>query len=137
QVCGECGQLGGDNIRRNRVNGAHTESILRGDRGHDRGTVATERGERLEVRLNAGAAAGVRPRDRERDPVHAVSHFTSEPMALLSTIRDLHRRKGRERRGLALAEGIRLVEEMLAAGAPCKGVVVAPALEATPRGTQL
>jgi len=58
-------------------------------------------------------------------------------MALLSTIRDLHRRKGRERRGLALAEGIRLVEEMLAAGAPCKGVVVAPALEATPRGAQL
>lgn len=58
-------------------------------------------------------------------------------MALLSTIRDLHRRKGRERRGLALAEGIRLVEEMLAAGAPCKGVAVAPTLETTPRGVQL
>jgi TrmH family RNA methyltransferase len=58
-------------------------------------------------------------------------------MALLSTIRDLHRRKGRERRGLALAEGIRLVEEMLAAAAPCKGVAVAPALETTPRGVQL
>jgi TrmH family RNA methyltransferase len=58
-------------------------------------------------------------------------------MALLSTIRDLHRRKGRERRGLALAEGIRLVEEMLAAGAPCKGVAVAPALDTTPRGARL
>jgi TrmH family RNA methyltransferase len=58
-------------------------------------------------------------------------------MALLSTIRDLHRRKGRERRGLALAEGIRLVEEMLASAAPCKGVAVAPALEATPRGAEL
>jgi RNA methyltransferase, TrmH family len=58
-------------------------------------------------------------------------------MALLTTIRDLHRRKGRERRGLALAEGVRLVEEMLAAGVTCKGVVVAPALESTPRGLRL
>lgn len=58
-------------------------------------------------------------------------------MALLSTIRDLHRRKGRERRGLALAEGIRLVEEMLAAGVACKGAAVAPALETTARGMQL
>jgi TrmH family RNA methyltransferase len=58
-------------------------------------------------------------------------------MALLSTIRDLHRRKGRERRGLALAEGIRLVEEMLAAGVACKGAAVAPALETTARGIQL
>lgn len=58
-------------------------------------------------------------------------------MALLSTIRDLHRRKARERRGLALAEGIRLVEEMLAAGVTCKGVAVGPALEETPRGAAL
>jgi TrmH family RNA methyltransferase len=58
-------------------------------------------------------------------------------MALLSTIRDLHRRKGRERRGLALAEGVRLVEEMIAVGAPCKGIVIAPALGATPRGVRL
>ena len=58
-------------------------------------------------------------------------------MALLSTIRDLHRRKGRERRGLALAEGVRLVEEMLGAGAACKGVLLSPALETTPRGMRL
>lgn len=58
-------------------------------------------------------------------------------MALLSTIRDLHRRKGRDRRGLALAEGVRLVEEMLAADAVCKGAVLAPALLATPRGLAL
>ena len=58
-------------------------------------------------------------------------------MALLSTIRDLHRRKGRERRGLALAEGVRLVEEMLGAGAACKGVAISPTLESTPRGTML
>ena len=58
-------------------------------------------------------------------------------MSLTSTIRDLHRRKGRERRHLALAEGVRLVEEMVAAGVPCKGVAVAPSLEATTRGAAL
>ena len=34
--------------------------------------------------------------------------------SLQTLIRDLHRRRGRERRGLALAEGVRLVEEALA-----------------------
>lgn len=58
-------------------------------------------------------------------------------MNLTTTIRDLHRRKARERRGLALAEGVRLVEEMLAAAVSCKGVVVSPALEASPRGAAL
>ncbi len=58
-------------------------------------------------------------------------------MSLVSTLRDLHRRKARERRGLALAEGVRLVEEMLAAGVPCKGAVVGPTLETTPRGRDL
>lgn len=58
-------------------------------------------------------------------------------MALRTVIRDLHRRKARERRGLALAEGVRLVEEMLAAEVPCKGAVVAPGLLATPRGAAL
>jgi TrmH family RNA methyltransferase len=56
---------------------------------------------------------------------------------LQTTIRDLRRRKGRERRGLALAEGVRLVEEALAAGVPVRGAVVSPALEATPRGKTL
>ncbi|MGH7582070.1 MAG: TrmH family RNA methyltransferase [Gemmatimonadales bacterium] len=63
--------------------------------------------------------------------------MTSGTMTLISTIRDLHRRKGRERRGLALAEGVRLVEEMVAAGIPCKGVLASPALQATPRGSRL
>lgn len=57
--------------------------------------------------------------------------------ALLTTIRDLHRRRGRERRGLALAEGVRLVEEALAARVPCRAVVVSPALEHTDRGKAL
>lgn len=58
-------------------------------------------------------------------------------MALISTIRDLHRRRGRERRGLTLAEGVRLVEEALAARIPIRGAAVGPALEATPRGAAL
>lgn len=57
--------------------------------------------------------------------------------ALQTTIRDLHRRRGRERRGLALAEGVRLVEEALAAGVECRGVVASPALDNTERGKAL
>lgn len=58
-------------------------------------------------------------------------------MSLISTMRDLHRRKARERRGLTLAEGVRLVEEALAAGVSVRGVAVAPALEGTARGAAL
>ena len=52
-------------------------------------------------------------------------------------IRDLHRRRGRARRGLALAEGVRLVEEALAAELPLRGAAISPALEATTRGRAL
>ena len=50
--------------------------------------------------------------------------------SLLTTIRDLHRRRGRERRGLALAEGVRLVEEALAARVPIRGAAVVAKLMA-------
>ncbi|MCU0620903.1 MAG: RNA methyltransferase [Gemmatimonadales bacterium] len=56
---------------------------------------------------------------------------------LETVIRDLHRRRGRERRGLALAEGVRLVEEALAAGVSVTGAAVSPALQATARGAAL
>jgi TrmH family RNA methyltransferase len=56
---------------------------------------------------------------------------------LLTTIRDLQRRKAREKRGLALAEGVRLLEEALAAGIAISGAAVGPALEATERGRTL
>jgi RNA methyltransferase, TrmH family len=56
---------------------------------------------------------------------------------LRTMIRDLHRRRGRERRGLALAEGVRLVEEALAAEVPLRGAAISPALEATTRGRAL
>ncbi len=56
---------------------------------------------------------------------------------LPSTIRDLQRRKARGRRGLALIEGVRLVEEALAAGIAFQGALVAPELARTARGTAL
>jgi TrmH family RNA methyltransferase len=58
-------------------------------------------------------------------------------VSLISTIRDLHRRRARERRALTLAEGVRLIEEALAAGIAVRGAAVSPALEATPRGAAL
>src|SRR5438094_4987988 len=56
---------------------------------------------------------------------------------LQSTIRDLQRRKARGRRGLALIEGVRLVEEALGAGVAFQGALVAPDLARTARGTAL
>jgi TrmH family RNA methyltransferase len=57
--------------------------------------------------------------------------------SIQSLIRDLHRRRGRERRNLTLLEGVRLIEEALAAGMVVRGAAVAPSLEATPRGAAL
>jgi TrmH family RNA methyltransferase len=57
--------------------------------------------------------------------------------SLQTLIRDLHRRRGRERRGLALAEGVRLVEEALAGGIAIRGAAISPALESTTRGKTL
>ena len=56
---------------------------------------------------------------------------------MLFRSRDLQRRKARGRRGLALIEGVRLVEEALAAGVAFKGALVAPDLARTARGTAL
>ena len=52
-------------------------------------------------------------------------------------IRDLQRRKARGRRGLALIEGVRLVEEALAAGLKFRGALAAPDLARTARGAEL
>jgi TrmH family RNA methyltransferase len=56
---------------------------------------------------------------------------------LLSTVRDLQRRKARGRRGLAVLEGVRLVEEALAAGLEFQGALVSPDLARTTRGQTL
>jgi TrmH family RNA methyltransferase len=46
---------------------------------------------------------------------------------LLTLIRDLHRRKARERRGLVVAEGRRLVADVLASGAQVRGILASDA----------
>lgn len=56
---------------------------------------------------------------------------------LVSLVRDLQRRKGRRRRGLAVAEGVRLVEEAIAAGVNLHGVVAANDLDTGARGAAL
>jgi RNA methyltransferase, TrmH family len=57
--------------------------------------------------------------------------------SLHTLVRDLKLGRGRERRGLALAEGVRLLEEALAAGIVVRQVLASPALEATARGGAL
>ena len=56
---------------------------------------------------------------------------------LQTTVRDLQRRKARGRRGLAVLEGVRLVEEALAAGLEFEGALVSPDLARTTRGQTL
>jgi TrmH family RNA methyltransferase len=56
---------------------------------------------------------------------------------LVSLVRDLQRPHGRRRRGLAVAEGVRLVEEALAAGLAFRGALVTASLARTARGTAL
>ena len=58
-------------------------------------------------------------------------------MKLLTLARDLRRRKARERQGLFVAEGVRAVEELLASDLVVRGVLVAPHVDATPRGAAL
>jgi len=57
--------------------------------------------------------------------------------SLVTSVRNLQRRKSRKRSKLAVAEGVRVVEEALAAGVPMRGAIVAPSLGATPRGAAL
>lgn len=52
-------------------------------------------------------------------------------------IQALRQRSQREERGLFLAEGVRVAEELLAAGLPIEFAVASPTLEATPRGQEL
>ncbi len=56
---------------------------------------------------------------------------------LVSLVRDLQRRKARRRRRLAVAEGVRLVEEALAAEVDFRGAIASHACLASPRGAQL
>lgn len=54
-----------------------------------------------------------------------------------SLLRGLHRRKVREEEGLFVAEGLRVVEDLVASGLPLRFAVVAPTLESSDRGRAL
>jgi TrmH family RNA methyltransferase len=56
---------------------------------------------------------------------------------MLTLARDLRRRKGRERTGAFVAEGVRAVEELLRSPLAIRGALVSPALDAAPRGAAL
>lgn len=58
-------------------------------------------------------------------------------MRLLTLARDLRRRKARDRHQLFVAEGVRTVEELARSSLVIRGVLAAPQLEETPRGTAL
>ena len=63
--------LRGDELRRHLVDANHGYGVLRCERGESRHAVNAESGECLEVGLDAGAAAGVRARNREDGWRHA------------------------------------------------------------------
>lgn len=56
---------------------------------------------------------------------------------LATLVRNLQQRKARRRQPLAVAEGVRLVEEAVDAGLSLEGVIVSEALERTERGRAL
>ena len=58
-------------------------------------------------------------------------------MGLLTVARDLTRRKARERSGRFVAEGIRVVEELLASPLRIVGALSCDLVEQTPRGAAL
>ena len=66
--------LRGDKFRGHLMNARDAGGVLRGQRGDDGGAVDAERGKRLQVGLNAGAAGGIRAGDGERDRRHCMTH---------------------------------------------------------------
>jgi TrmH family RNA methyltransferase len=58
-------------------------------------------------------------------------------MKILTLIRDLRRRKARERHGLFVVEGVRGVEELLRSNLAIKGALTSPRIRETDRGAAL
>src|SRR6266536_1575993 len=146
QVLGQCIDLFRHERGGQRLPGGHAERVLRGDRSDRARSEDAELMERLQVRLNTRGASGIRSGDGQGYPhewaqVIFGAHVTSTRghirSNLQSTVRDLQRRKARGRRGLAVLEGVRLVEEALAAGLELRGAVVTSDLARTTRGQAL
>ncbi|GAC1477012.1 MAG: RNA methyltransferase [Gemmatimonadaceae bacterium] len=58
-------------------------------------------------------------------------------MKILTLARDLKRRRGREREGAFVAEGVRAVEALIASSLSVRGILVAPQLSGAQRGAAL
>jgi len=71
-------------LRRHLVNGRHGDRVLRGESDDRAHAVAAERRKRLQVGLDAGAAAGVGARDREAARHHWTGRLPSAPMTTLA-----------------------------------------------------
>jgi RNA methyltransferase, TrmH family len=151
QVFGQGIELAGHEGGSHRFPGAHAQGVLGRHGADDAGTEDAELVKGLEIGLDPRAAARVRAGDGQRD-LHGwrlaaragaamlqapTRSETAIPGNLQSTVRDLQRRKARNRRQLALVEGIRLVEEALAAGLTFRGALVSPELDRTSRGAAL
>jgi TrmH family RNA methyltransferase len=63
--------------------------------------------------------------------------YTHNSVKLLTLARDLKRRRGRERQGLFVAEGVRAVEELLRSPLVLRGALVTAELGDAPRGHAL
>ena len=60
QVGQDSVNLGGNEFRRNPMNGADAHRVLRGQRGNNRGAIDAKRGEGLQISLDAGSAGRIR-----------------------------------------------------------------------------
>src|SRR5262245_20547288 len=75
-------ELSGNKFGRDLVDGGDTFGVLGGERGDHARAVNAERRKSLEVRLNAGAAAGIRARDGERNRGHPLNALRRRRPAL-------------------------------------------------------
>ncbi len=134
KILRQCGELFGDHVFGDALDRADLPGVLGGQSDDHRRPEDAELLEGFEIRLDPGATTGIRSGNGEGN-LHRAS--TGMSSSLQTLIRDLHRRRGRERRGLALAEGVRLVEEALAGGIAIRGAAVSATLESTTRGNSL
>src|SRR5439155_10788708 len=151
QVLGDRVELAGDQRGGQCLPGEHPRGVLGGDGAHHARPEDAELMKGLEIGLDAGPAPRIRAGDRQGDshgsrlagrPAPAMLQVPGPrertiPGNLQSAVRDLQRRKARSRRRLALIEGIRLVEEALAAELTFRGALIAPDLDRTSRGASL
>ena len=80
-----------DELARQRLDRDHLVCVLGGERDDRRGAVDPAAGERLQVRLDPGAAAGIRGRDRHRDRNDSIVLHGEQARWSWSRLADLRR----------------------------------------------